>query len=67
MLPLSDKNQANVIEVFNSTSICLDDLLNIDKKSLYGQDIPNHTLQANPKHRKEELHYIYSNKTSKRQ
>ena len=32
MLSLSDKNQANVIEVFNSTSIYLDDLLNIDKK-----------------------------------
>ena len=32
MLSLSDKNLANVIEVFNSTSICLDDLLNIDKK-----------------------------------
>ena len=32
MLSLSDKNQAHVIEVFNSTSICLDDLLNIYKK-----------------------------------
>ena len=39
MLTLSDKNQANVIEVYNSTSIYLDDLLNIDKKSVYGQDI----------------------------
>ena len=30
MLFLSDKNQANVIEAFNSTSRYLDDLLNID-------------------------------------
>ena len=27
MLSLSDKNQANFIEAFNSTSRCLDDLL----------------------------------------
>ena len=30
-LSLSDNNQADVIEAFNSTSIYLDDLLNIDK------------------------------------
>ena len=30
MLSLSDNNQANVIEAFNSTSRYLDDLLNID-------------------------------------
>ena len=30
MLSLSDKNEANVIEVFNSTSRYLNDLLNID-------------------------------------
>ena len=30
MLSLSDKNQADIIEVFNSTSRYLDDLLNID-------------------------------------
>ena len=29
MLPLSDKNEANVIEYSNSTSRYLDDLLNI--------------------------------------
>ena len=27
---LSNDNQANIIEAFNSTSRCLDDLLNID-------------------------------------
>ena len=30
MLYLSDKNEANVIEVYNSTLIYLNDLLNID-------------------------------------
>ena len=30
MLSLSDNNQGNVIEAFNSTSRYLDDLLNID-------------------------------------
>ena len=30
MLPLSDKNQTNTIEAFNSPSISLYDLLNID-------------------------------------
>ena len=30
MLPLSDNNQADIIEAFNSTSRYLDDLLNID-------------------------------------
>ena len=30
MLSLSDKNETNVIEVFNSTSRYLNDLLNID-------------------------------------
>ena len=30
MLSLSDNNQTDVIEVFNSTSRYLDDLLNID-------------------------------------
>ena len=30
MLSLSDNNQADVVEAFNSTSKCLDDLLNID-------------------------------------
>ena len=30
MLSLSDNNQANIIEAFNSTSRYLDDLLNID-------------------------------------
>ena len=31
MLSLSDDNQSEVIETFNSTSRYLDDLLNIDK------------------------------------
>ena len=30
MLPLSDKNSAEVIEAFNSTSRHLDDLRNVD-------------------------------------
>ena len=30
MLSLSDNNQSDIIEAFNSTSRCLDDLLNID-------------------------------------
>ena len=30
MLPLSENNQADVVEAFNSTSRYLDDLLNID-------------------------------------
>ena len=30
MLSLSDNNQTNAVEAFNSTSIYLDDLLNID-------------------------------------
>ena len=30
MKSLSDHNQAHIIEAFNSTSRCLDDLLNID-------------------------------------
>ena len=30
MLSLSDKNQADVVEAFNSTSRYLDDILNID-------------------------------------
>ena len=33
MLSLSDNNQIDIIESFNSTSRYLDDLLNIDKKS----------------------------------
>ena len=32
MLPLSDNNQADVAETFNSTSRYLDDLLNIDNQ-----------------------------------
>ena len=31
MLSISDNNQADVVEAFNSTSRYLDDLLNIDK------------------------------------
>ena len=34
MLSLSDKNQTDIIEAFNSTSIYLDDLLNIDNPYL---------------------------------
>ena len=30
MLSLSDNNQTDIIEAFNSTSRCLDDLLNIE-------------------------------------
>ena len=35
MLSLSDNNQADVIEPFNSTSRYLDDLLNIDNPYLH--------------------------------
>ena len=34
MLSLSEENQSDVIEAFNSTSQYLDDLLNIDNNSL---------------------------------
>ena len=34
MLPLSDNNQTDIIEAFNSTSRYLDDLLNIDNPYL---------------------------------
>ena len=34
MLSLSDNNQADIIEAFNSTSKYLDDLLNIDNPYL---------------------------------
>ena len=34
MLSLSDNNQTDIIEAFNSTSRCLDDLLNIDNPYL---------------------------------
>ena len=36
MLSLSDKNQADIIEAFNSTSRYLDDLLNIDNNYFEG-------------------------------
>ena len=44
MLSLSDNNQADIIEAFNSTSRYLDDLLNIDNpyfKQMIGQIYPN--------------------------
>ena len=43
MLPLSDNNQAEIIEAFNSTSRYLDDLLNIDNpyfEQMVGQIYP---------------------------
>ena len=43
MLPLSDNNQTDIIEAFNSTSIYLDDLLNIDNpyfEQMVGQIYP---------------------------
>ena len=40
----------------------------IDKKvSEYDQEIPDHILQTNLRHREEEPHNIYSNNTSVRQ
>ena len=36
MTSLSDDNQADIIEAFNSTSIYLDDLLNIDNPYFEG-------------------------------
>ena len=44
MLSFSDKNQADVIEAFNPTSIHLDSLLNIDTpyfKQVVGQIYPS--------------------------
>ena len=38
MTPLSDDNQADIIETFNSTSRYLDDLLNIDNSYFEGVD-----------------------------
>ena len=49
MLSLSDKNQADIIEAFNSTSRYLDDLLNIDNpyfEQMVGQIYPTE-LQLN--------------------
>ena len=49
MLSLSDNNQADIIEAFNSTSRYLDDLLNIDKlyfDQMVGQIYPTE-LQLN--------------------
>ena len=49
MLSLSDKNQADIIEAFNSTSRYLDDLLNIDNpyfEEMVGQIYPTE-LQLN--------------------
>ena len=49
MLSLSDNNQTDTIEAFNSTSIYLDDLLNIDNphfKQMVGQIYPT-DLQLN--------------------
>ena len=43
MLSLSDNNQTDIIEAFNSTSRYLDDLLNIDKPNfehMLGQIYP---------------------------
>ena len=39
MLSLSDNNQADVVEAFNSTSRYLDDMLNIENP--YQSDISN--------------------------
>ena len=52
MLSLSDNNQADVIEAFNSTSSYLDDLLNIDNpyfEQMVGQIYPTelHFNKAN--------------------
>ena len=44
MLYLSDANQSEVIEVFNSTSRYLDDLLNIDNKSF--DSLVNHIYSS---------------------
>ena len=49
MLSLSDNNQTDIIEAFNSTSRYLDDLLNIDKpyfEQMVGQIYPTE-LQLN--------------------
>ena len=43
MLPLSDNNQTDIIEAFNSTSRYLDDILNIDNpyfEQMVGQIYP---------------------------
>ena len=49
ILALSDNNQTDIIEAFNSTSRCLDDLLNIDNpyfEQMIGQIYPT-DLQLN--------------------
>ena len=45
MLSLSDNNQIDIIEAFNSTSRYLDDLL---KNSEYDQEIPQSPTADNP-------------------
>ena len=42
MLSLSDNNQTDIIEVFNSTSRYLDDLLNIDIDNPYFKQMVGH-------------------------
>ena len=52
MLPLSDKNQTNIIEAFNSPSRSLYDLLNIDNpyfEQMVSQKYPA-KLQLNQAH-----------------
>ena len=46
MLSLSDDSQSEVIEAFNSTSRCLDDLLNIDNN--FFDSIVNHIHRSYP-------------------
>ena len=44
MLSLSEDNQSDVIEAFNITSRCLDDLLNIDN-NFFDSMVNRYTLQ----------------------
>ena len=47
MFSLSDNNQVDVVEAFNSTSRYLDDLLNIDNMFLKGYPLEAKTAPKN--------------------
>ena len=61
MLSLSDKNQTDIIEAFNSTSRYSDDLLNIDNpyfEQMVGQIYPTE-LQSNKANSSDTLSSIF--------
>ena len=58
MLSFSENNQADAIEIFNSTSRYLMTFLILIKVSVNDQEKHNHKPQTNPRHREEELRDI---------